>query len=66
MGIILLLPAAILGFLTFQLAVGMNWHIAVALILALVPIAATFFMGVFGFVGGAMFVGMMYRASSAG
>lgn len=62
--IILLLIALGLGFLAFRLAHGMDWHWSVGLTLALIPIALTFFMGIFGLLGSAVFVGGLYKAAA--
>lgn len=49
----------------YNLAVGMDWHWGFAVFLALVPIGAAVFMGIFGVIGSALFVGAMFKASAA-
>ncbi len=54
-----------LAMLTFRLAVGgFGWHWAVGLLLAVVPVAVTFFFGLIGLLGAALFVGALYKASA--
>jgi hypothetical protein len=52
-----------LAALTFRLAVGeFGWHWAVGLLLAVIPVAATFFFGIIGLLGAALFVEVLYKA----
>ncbi|HSQ55755.1 MAG TPA: hypothetical protein VLM40_08410 [Gemmata sp.] len=63
--IVLLSVALLLGFFAYHLSYHMEWHWGVGGFLALVPLAATFFLGIFGLLGSAVFVGSLYRASSS-
>jgi hypothetical protein len=63
--IVVLLFAVGLAVLVFRLSVGgFGWHWAVGLLLAAIPVAATFFFGLIGLLGAALFVGALYKASA--
>jgi len=64
-GMILLAVSLVFAFLVYMLAAGMDWPKWMAVLLALVPVGAVLFAGIFGFLGAALFVGAMYKASSA-
>ena len=54
----------ILGAMTFRLGRNADWHWAAALVVALVPIGFTFFMGILGLLISAVFVGSLYKATA--
>ena len=64
MDILFWLIPVVLGVLAFRVAAGMGWHWLTAVIFGLVPLAATFFLGVIGLLGSAVFVGGLYKASA--
>ena len=64
LGIVLLLIALILGAGAFRLSTSMGWHWGLAVVLALIPVVATFFLGVLGLLGSALFVGGLYKATA--
>jgi hypothetical protein len=51
--------ALALGFVVYQSAAGMDWHWSVSIPLALLPLATTFFFGVYGLFGAAIFTGVL-------
>ena len=60
----MIIVGIVFGILVFRLAMGMDWHIGIAIFMALVPVGATLFLGVFGVVASALFLGSMYKASA--
>ena len=64
LGIVLLLIALVLGAGVFRLSTSMGWHWGLAVVLALIPPVATFFLGVLGLLGSALFVGGLYKATA--
>jgi hypothetical protein len=50
-----------LAVMVFRLSIRFGWHWSMCLILAAVPLAATFFFGIIGLLGSAVFVGGMYK-----
>ncbi len=61
--IVLMLVAAVMAAGVLRLCRGMEWPWGLAVLLALVPLAATFFFGIFGLIGAAAFVGSLYKAA---
>jgi hypothetical protein len=62
--IIALVLSVGLAIMVFRLAIGgFGWHWAVGVLLASVPVVATFFFGIVGLLGSALFVGALYKAS---
>ena len=59
-----LLVAAVFSFLVYSLAAGMKWHKG-AMLLAVFPLLATYFLGIWGLIISALFVAAMFKASSA-
>ncbi len=59
--IALLLAAGGLGFVLFRISRGSQWHWALGLALATVPVVLTFFLGAIGILASALFVGSMYK-----
>jgi hypothetical protein len=53
-----------LGVLVLRLGRGNDWPWVTCLLLALVPLAATFFFAVYGLLLAALFVGGLYKASA--
>jgi hypothetical protein len=64
LGVIYLLVGLALGAMVFRLSIGSGWHWAVGLLLGLIPIAATFFLGLIGLLGAGLFVGALYQATA--
>lgn len=64
LGIALLLIAFVLGGVKFRLSISVNWHWGLAIFLALIPVVATFFLGMMGLLGSALFVGGLYKATA--
>lgn len=64
LAILFLLVAAVLGIMAFRAAmtIGLGW--GVALMFGVIPIAATFLLGVIGLLGSAVMVGGLYKASA--
>ena len=62
--ILFLCVPLVLGVLAFRVTVGMGWHWTAAVFFALVPLAATYFVGLIGLLGSAAFVGALYKASA--
>ena len=60
-----LFVALFLGVLVFRLSMGMSWPWGLALLLALIPPVATFFLGIIGLLGSALYVGAMYKAAGS-
>ena len=56
--------ALALSVLAFRLSTGMGWHWGSAVFLGLVPLAATYFLGLIGLLAGAAFVGSLYKATA--
>ena len=54
----------ILGIAVFRLSLSMGWHWALAIFLAAIPIAGTFFLGIIGLLASAVFVGALYKATA--
>ncbi len=65
LAIVILLVAVGLGVLVFRLAWSQGWHWGLGLLLALLPVAVTFFFGILGLLGSALFVGALYKASGS-
>ncbi len=63
LGILYLLVAVVLAIAVFRLSMGMGWHWGVAVGLALLPLVATFFLGLIGVLISAAFVAALYKAS---
>ena len=63
-GFLFLLVALVLGVLAFRAAmtIGLGW--GVALFFGVIPIAATFFLGIIGLLASAVMVGGLYKASA--
>ncbi len=63
-GILFLVVAVVLGIMAFRAAmtIGLGW--GVALLFGIIPIAATFVLGVIGLLGSAVMVGGLYKASA--
>jgi hypothetical protein len=62
--IIALVLSVGLAVMVFRLAIGgFGWHWSVGVLLASVPVVATFFFGIVGLLGSALFVGALYKAS---
>jgi len=64
LGVVMLI-ALVLAVLVFKLSSDMDWHWGVGIFLAAIPLAASYFLGIFGVIGSAMFVGAMFKAASA-
>jgi hypothetical protein len=64
MGILFLLVAVVLSTMAFRVSMGMGWHWGAALFLALIPLVATYFVGLIGLLASAVFVGGLYKASA--
>ena len=62
----LILPgiALVLGFMLYRLAVGNDWHWAFGAFLALMPLGFTLFLGIYGLLISAVFVGGVYKATA--
>ena len=60
MGLVLLMMAVVLGLLAFW--VGSEWGVHWRILAALVPIVATFFVGLLGLFIGVFFVAALYKA----
>ena len=58
------LAAIVLGVLAFRLARELGWHWGVCLILAVIPLVATFFLGPCGLAMSGFYVGVMYKRSA--
>jgi hypothetical protein len=54
----------ILGILVFSVTRSMDWHWSLCVILAAIPVVASFLFGVYGLLGSAMYVGGLYKASA--
>ena len=64
LAIIALVLSVGLAVMVFRLAIGgFGWHWAVGVLLGSVPVVATFFFGIVGLLGSALFVGALYKAS---
>ncbi|MCI0379908.1 MAG: hypothetical protein L0215_20185 [Gemmataceae bacterium] len=50
-----------LGLSVFWLCLEFGWHWGVALFLGCLPIAASYFFGIFGVLGSAFFLGALYK-----
>jgi hypothetical protein len=61
---IYLLIGFFLDVAAFRLLIHLGLHWAVSLALAALPPVATFFFGLFGLLGSALFVGALYKAAS--
>jgi len=61
---VLLFVVVVLGVLAFRVTAGMGWHWSAAVFFALVPPAATYFLGIIGLLASAAFVGALYKASA--
>jgi hypothetical protein len=61
---ILLGIALALGFMLYRLAVGNDWHWGFGVLLALFPLGFTLFLGIYGLLISAVFVGGVYKASA--
>lgn len=64
MAILFLLVAAFLSLMAFRVSVGMGWHLVTAVFLALIPLIATYFVGLIGLLASAVFVGGLYKSSA--
>jgi hypothetical protein len=64
LGGVILFVALVLSVLAFRVTAGMGWHWSAAVFFALVPLAATYFLGIIGLLGSAVFVGGLYKASA--
>jgi hypothetical protein len=64
MEIVFLLVAGVLSVMAFRVSVGMGWHWGAALILGAIPMAAVLFLGIFGLLASAVFVGGLYKANA--
>ncbi len=54
----------VLGILVFKLSRDFDWHWSIGLIIALIPIAATWFGGLFGLIPSALFVAALYKINT--
>jgi hypothetical protein len=63
LGFVYLTAGLGLGILTFRLSLSMGWHWGLAIVLGLIPVVATFFFGLIGLLGAALFVGALYKAT---
>jgi hypothetical protein len=61
----LLFIAVSLGVLAYFLLASLDLHWGACLAVALLPLAATFFIGVYGLLGSAVAIGGMYKAAGA-
>jgi hypothetical protein len=61
---VILFVALALSVLAFRVTAGMGWHWSAAVFFALVPSAATYFLGMIGLLASAAFVGALYKASA--
>lgn len=50
--------------ITFWLAQSCNWHWGTGLFLAAMPPLLAFLLGIYGLLGGAMFVGALFKAAA--
>jgi hypothetical protein len=57
-----MLIAAVLSVMTFRRAMDMGWGLVTALLLAAVPLVATYFLNVMGLFASATLVGGLYKA----
>jgi hypothetical protein len=64
MAILFLLVAIVLSLMAFRVSMGMGWHLVTAVFLALIPLVATYFVGLIGLLASAVFVGGLYKASA--
>ncbi|MBX9583827.1 MAG: hypothetical protein K2X87_26295 [Gemmataceae bacterium] len=62
--LILLSVALVLGVMAFRLAIDIGWGAPTAVVLALIPPVASYFLGAYGLLGSAAMVGGMYKASA--
>jgi hypothetical protein len=58
-----LIPIA-LGVMAFRVSADMGWRWPAAVFMGLVPLAATYFLGIIGLLASAVFVGGLYKASA--
>ncbi len=56
-----LLMAGGLGFVLFRISMGSQWHWALGLALAAVPVVLALLFGFLGIIVSALFVGSMYK-----
>jgi hypothetical protein len=63
-GIIFLVIAVVLSVLSFKVLLDFGMHWGVCLVLATVPVVATYFFGIIGLIGSALLVGALYKASA--
>jgi hypothetical protein len=61
---VFLLVAAVLSAMALRVSLGMGWHWVAALLMAAIPLAATYFVGLIGLLASAVFVGGLYKASA--
>jgi hypothetical protein len=64
MAILFLLVAVVLGLMAYRVSLGMGMHLVTALFLALIPLVATYVVGLIGLLASAVFVGGLYKASA--
>jgi hypothetical protein len=64
MAILFLLVAIVLSLMAFRVSMGMGWHLVTAVFLALIPLVATYFVGLIGLLASAVYVGGLYKASA--
>ena len=67
LNVVFMVIAAVLSVMTYRRAMDMGWGVASAVILGLVPVTATYVMGlygmgVYGVFAGATLVGGLYKA----
>jgi hypothetical protein len=64
MGLLFLLVAVVLSVMAFRVSMGMGWHLGTAILLALIPLVSTYFVGLIGLLASAVFVGGLFKASA--
>ena len=64
MGLLFLFVAAVLSVMAFRVSMGMGWHGSAAIFLSLIPLVATYFVGLIGLLASAVFVGGLFKASA--
>jgi len=61
--VFVLTVALVLSALIARLSFSMGWHWGLTLVVALIPLVAVYFLGVFGLVPSAALVSALYRSS---
>jgi hypothetical protein len=61
---ILVLVSLVLSGIALRLAVSSEWGWGVGVFLALIPPGLTFLLGLYGLLGGALFLGALFKASA--